>query len=114
VKALVLLLGTVVLAGCFHSYEDPPPLDVEEAQGRQGDTVYVRGFLLEGRGQRRLCAAFAESAPPLCQGSSLILRGRILKALPPLREAAGVRWSEEPIELIGRVEGRTLILIDTS
>jgi hypothetical protein len=114
VKALALLLLTLPLAGCFHSYEEPPPLEVGEARGHQGDTVHVRGFFLASGGERRLCSAFAESAPPQCQGLSLILRGQILKVLPPLREAAGVRWSEEPVVLTGRVEGQTLVLIDTS
>jgi len=71
-----------------------------------GDPVAVRAYVIVAPdGSARLCDALAESSPPQCGGASLALTGLPDGFLTGLRSAQGVRWTDAPLQLIGRVRG---------
>ena len=119
-RALSLLVAAVSVAGCGEERTDGPtaslaPISITEALAleREGE-VAVRGVLLIDGAGERLCSGFAESYPPQCAEPSLALRG-----LPPWRSASlrregSVRWSEEPMELVGTLDGRTFTVHETA
>ncbi|MBA2461376.1 MAG: hypothetical protein H0V45_06380 [Actinobacteria bacterium] len=118
-KALAVLVATLVLAGCGSSSESsettpaaapsmgqPAPgggLTVQEAMDSELDgPLQVRGYLIERDGELRLCSAILESYPPQCGEPSLRVEG---KELAP---------SEEPVSLLGEVEENVFRVSETS
>jgi hypothetical protein len=112
------LLGVVLLVGCGGSDGDSGPrvVDPATAVGLNGDQVTVRGFFAREPGTilPRMCSALAESYPPSCGMPSLPvsnLSEKQEKELPLTRDPeTGGRWSEEQIELSGRIEDGALVV----
>ena len=70
------------------------------------EILAVRAYVIVAPdGSARLCDALAESRPPQCGGASLALTGLPHGFLTGLRSAQGVRWTDAPLQLIGRVRG---------
>lgn len=104
-KAAVLAMA-ILLSGCGRAEPEgalslPGPeggSSISEALGGTGGDAWIRGFILARRGQPvLLCEALAESMPPQCSGSSLVL-------------GDGIVWREpaENTGVIGSVNGGTL------
>ncbi len=71
-----------------------------------GDPVAVRAYVIVAAdGSARLCDALAESSPPQCGGASMALTNLPDGFLTGLSAAQGVRWTDLPAQLIGRVRG---------
>jgi hypothetical protein len=109
------ILATVaVLAGCGGDADAPEPtsaaapipgggLSVQEAiDSELAGPLMVRGYLLERGGELRLCEAILESSPPQCGEPSLRVEG------------AAPAASEEPVSLLGEVEGGTLTVSEAA
>jgi hypothetical protein len=112
----------VVLAGCAA----PPPaadrpatgvgpgLSVEEALASESsEPLLVNGALFARAGEVRLCSAVAESFPPQCAGSWLIVDDLDLAQIPDLQTEGEVSWSES-VQVLGRVKGDRLVVVSTS
>lgn len=77
--------------------------------------LLVTGFLVRTEAETRLCTALAESFPPQCGGSSLVVDGLDDAALPDGLTAEGdVTWSEAPISLLGAVDDGTITVEPTA
>ena len=80
----------------------------------------IKGFLVaEKGGPVRLCSALAESYPPQCAGSSLVVEGLDLSTVeglttPPEPEYAHTSWTDSEISLLGEVEDGVLTVSATS
>ena len=89
-----------------------PGISIAEARDSDLDgPLLVNGFLVARVGEARLCGALLESFPPQCGGDSLIVKGVDLDLLAgqwELQEAQGVTWSDEPIQLLGTIDGDLL------
>lgn len=84
-----------------------PGITVPEAldQMGAGQPLLVNGSLfVDLDGEVLLCEAMAESFPPQCGGTRLLVEGLDLAGMPDLMEEGGVRWSESGIQLLGRIE----------
>jgi hypothetical protein len=69
-----------------------------------GEILAVRAFVVGAPdGSAELCDALAESHPPQCGGARMPLTGLPDGFLTGLSSAGGVRWSDEPLQLLGRV-----------
>jgi len=74
---------------------------------REAAVLVTGALFVDADGSVRLCDAIAESFPPQCGGSRLLVRGLDPATVPDLQEANGVRWAEQ-VQLLGtiaRVEG---------
>ncbi len=69
-----------------------------------GGEDVARGYLVDDGTTVRLCEALAESYPPQCAVSSLTVEGDLPGGIR-WTEAQGVRWTDEQVELRGKVEG---------
>jgi hypothetical protein len=86
-----------------------PGLSVSDAlASKLPGPLLINGYLLAGGGIVRLCEALRESSPPQCGGASLAVQGLDLGAREDLREQQGTRWSPNPVQLLGHVEGGVL------
>jgi len=75
-----------------------------------GVEVGVHGRLIVQGGRARLCGSFGESDPPACFGVRFAV-GNWQKAEAVLTAESGeVRWTSEPVLLVGRLYQRTFIL----
>ena len=75
--------------------------------------LLINGFLHVQNGQVRLCEVLAESFPPQCAGSSLVVRGLDLMTLQGLMSEGSVTWSVQPVQVLGTVEGGVLSVAGT-
>ena len=127
VRPLLLLAALAALAaGCGGEEADrrapaagaparDGALTVDEALAYEGnESVLVSGNVLARDGEVRLCSGFAESHPPQCAGPSLAVDGLAVSKVPNTRSADGTTWTDEPVELLGRVSGTTLVVSDTA
>jgi hypothetical protein len=90
-------------------------LTVEQALAYEGDEpVLVSGHVLARGDEVRLCGGFAESHPPQCAAASLVVEGLAVSKLANTRSAGGVTWTDDPLELLGRMSGTTLVVSDTA
>lgn len=90
-------------------------LSVDEAleTGLEGPVV-VRGALVIVEGSPpRLCAALAESFPPQCGGSSLVIQGLEVSRITTLEIEPPVSWAES-VELLGSLRDGVLLVSDTN
>jgi hypothetical protein len=68
-----------------------------------GEILAVRAFVvIAPDGSARLCDALAESDPPQCGGASIPVTG-LPDGFLDLRSSQGVRWTDAPAQLLGRV-----------
>ena len=81
-----------------------PGISIDEALGQAGiGPLLINGALfVDPDGTVLLCSAIAESFPPQCGGSRLLVRGLDPASVPDLQEANGVRWAEQ-VQLLGTV-----------
>lgn len=99
-----------------------PGISVGEAIASDLDGPFlVNGFIFITGGEHddpeqvRLCEALAESFPPQCSGESLVVEGLDIKALlVDLTSEGPVSWTAQPVQLLGEVDGGTLILSQTA
>lgn len=85
-----------------------PGLSIEEARDTDsGGPLLVNGYIVAEADVVRLCSGLAESLPPQCVEPSLEVVGIDLDAYP-VREAQGVAWTDEPVQVLGEVDGDVL------
>ena len=122
--AVAVAAGALALAGCGDdgdgaatpSAAAPPPpaagvmladagLSVAEARAAEGGVLLaVRAHVVvDDGGAARLCDAVAESWPPSCAGASMVGTGLPPELVAGLRADGGRRWSDGPVQLLGRV-----------
>ena len=124
------LVALAVLAGCSDdggtaaapatTAEQPSPaagtmladagISVAEALAADpGDAlVAVRAHLLVAAdGSARLCDALRESFPPQCGGAAVTVTGIPEGFIDGLSPGGGLRWSDQPVQLIGRMREGT-------
>jgi hypothetical protein len=116
-----LLLGLIVLAlaalaGCGSDESGPSgapisssPTATTTPTARETDFT---GFLVQSRGEARICEALAESYPPQCGGRSYRLVGFDTSAVSGVEQANGVSWTQQQIAVRGVVsdDGETLVV----
>lgn len=91
-----------------------PGLNVDEARSAETDEpVLVNGFVVARDGEVRLCSVLLESYPPQCGDPSLTVEGADLTDYD-LSSGDGVRWSDEQVQVLGRVDGDVLRVESTS
>ena len=89
----------IMLAGSGLSVAEIPSAPADEI-------LAVRAYVIVAAdGSAQLCDALAESLPPQCGGASMPLTGLPDGFLTGLSYAEGVHWSDEPLQLLGRVRG---------
>jgi hypothetical protein len=114
-KRLALaVLVLVVAAGCGAGERSRRTLEVAEArEAAPDDVVRVRGLLYTDDRARtfRLCSALAESYPPQCGEPSLLVESSVYE-FDDLTHAGDVGWSEQPVDVTGRVFGGVLTVTD--
>jgi hypothetical protein len=130
-KTLLLLpLAVLALAACGGGEESEPQptqppatagigmgpgISIDEAIASDLDgALLVNGNLLAQGEEIRLCSALAESFPPQCGGSSLRVEGLKLEEVDGLVTEGGVSWTDRPVQLLGDVEGDTLVVRSTA
>ena len=139
-KALLLLpvvLLALVAAGCGTGGDEPSPtagppaatsatpssgaaipgggLSVDEALASKLEgPLMVAGFLVAAGDEVRLCSALAESYPPQCGGSSLLVEGLNLATVEGLQMEGVVSWTDERFSVLGDVRDGVLTVSATS
>ena len=76
--------------------------------------VMVAGFLVAAGDEVRLCSALAESYPPQCGGSSLLVEGLNLATVEGLQMEGVVSWTDERFSVLGDVRDGVLTVSATS
>jgi len=90
-------------------------LTVDEALASTLDgPLMVAGFLVATGDEARLCSALAESFPPQCGGSSLLVEGLDLATVEGLQTEGDVSWTDERFSVLGDVENGVLTVSATS
>ena len=121
-KILVLLavvtIASVVAAACGDDDDDPvsgptigvgPGLSIGEAlTSNLTGPLLINGLLHVQNGQVRLCESLAESFPPQCAGRFLVVEGLDLTTMDGLTSEGSVTWSDQPVQVLGTVEGEVL------
>ena len=72
--------------------------------------LLVNGILHVQNSQTRLCEMLAESFPPQCAGRFLVVDGLNLKTLDGLTTEGSISWSDQPVQILGTVEGEVLTI----
>ena len=74
------------------------------------DPIAVRAYLfVAGDGSARLCDGIAESFPPQCAGAAIPVVGLPSELREGLEGAAGRRWSDGPLQLIGTLSAGVFV-----
>ena len=76
--------------------------------------LMVAGHLVASADEVRLCSALAESYPPQCGGSSLLVRGLDLATVEGLQTEGVTSWTDERFSVLGEVEHGVLTVSATS
>ena len=76
--------------------------------------LLINGLLHAQNGQVRLCENLAESFPPQCAGRFLVVEGLDLTTMDGLTSEGSVTWSDQPVQVLGTVEGDVLTVAVTS
>ena len=76
--------------------------------------LLINGLLHVQNGQVRLCETLAESFPPQCGGRSLVVAGLDLTTMAGLSSGGSVTWSDQPVQVLGLVEGELLLVAGTA
>ena len=82
-----------------------PGISIDEAVDSTLDgQLLVNGFIVAQEGGAvRFCSALAESYPPQCGGTSLVVEGLNLEEVDGLTSAQGVSWTDAETQLLGTV-----------
>jgi hypothetical protein len=92
-----------------------PGISIDEALASDSDEpLLVSGNLLALGDDVRLCSALAESFPPQCGGSSLVVEGLNLQEVDGLITEGDVSWTDRPIQLPGVVSDGTLTVSENA
>ena len=75
--------------------------------------LLINGLLHVQNGQVRLCETLAESFPPQCGGRSLVVTGLDLTTMDGLSSGGSVTWSDQPVQVLGSVDGEGLFVVGT-
>ncbi|MEE8159414.1 MAG: hypothetical protein V3T78_08625, partial [Dehalococcoidia bacterium] len=75
--------------------------------------LLVNGLLHVQNGQVCLCESPAESFPPQCGERFLVVKGLDLKTIYGLTSDGSVTWSNQPVQVLGTVEGEVLTVGQT-
>ncbi len=75
--------------------------------------LLINGLLHVQNDQARLCEVLAESFPPQCAGRSLVVKGLDLMTMEGLTSEGSVTWSDQPVQVLGTVEGEVLTVAGT-
>ncbi len=77
--------------------------------------LLVNGYLFVGAdGEVVLSEGLAESLPPRPAGATLSVKGLDPSKVAGLRSERGASWTDEQIQLLGDVEGDTLVVASTA
>ncbi len=88
-----------------------PGISIDDALASDSDEPQlVNGNLLVQDGQARLCYALAESFPPQCGGSSLVVTGLKIAEVDGLMVEGDVMWTDRPMQLLGVVSDGIITL----
>jgi hypothetical protein len=88
-----------------------PGISIDDAmKSNLNRPLLVNGALVARGGEARLCSALAESYPPQCAGTSLKVEGLDLSTVKGLQSANGVTWSDNQVQLLGRVRDGVLTI----
>ena len=91
-----------------------PGISVEDALTSTLDQpLLVNGFLVagaEGDEEVHLCSSLAESDPPQCGEPSIHVEGLDLSTVQGLTTRNGVTWSEDAVQLLGRIGNGVLTI----
>lgn len=87
-----------------------PGISIDQALSPDLDgPLLVNGWLWRrGDGVLRLCSALTGGSPPRCEEPSLEVAGFDLGRGLELRRDGDVTWSEQPVQVLGELNGRTL------
>ncbi len=73
----------------------------------------MNGFLfVEEDGTVTLASLMAESLPPIPGGDQLVVEGLDLGRYQ-FSESQGLRWTDDPVQVLGVLDGNTLTVSDT-
>jgi hypothetical protein len=81
-----------------------PGISIDEALASAGsEPLLVNGALfVDAEETMLLCSAIAESFPPQCGGTRLLVEGLDISSIPGVQEANGVQWVDS-VQLFGTV-----------
>ena len=119
---ICIVLAFMLAAGLAACGGDDSPADddgavvfIDDALASDSDEpLVVSGNLLAQGDDVRLCSALAESFPPQCGGSSLVVEGLVLEEVDGLVTEGDVSWTDRPIELRGVVSDGTLTVSENA
>jgi predicted secreted protein len=88
------------------------PIEVAELlEGSSPTDASVVGFVIVNDRGARLCEALAESFPPQCGGSAVVIANPDALTVA-LEQEQGVRWTNERVRLDGTYDGTQFTLIE--
>lgn len=103
-RALLLLVVLGLVGACSGEGE----VSVADALGSEGETVQVRGYLfVTPDGTVTLADAILESFPPQPGGALIMVVGLDLAPFD-LSSEAGLRWTDDPVVVVGVVQDGVL------
>ena len=91
-----------------------PGISIDEAlTSNLKGPLLINGLLQVEDGQVRLCAVLAESFPPQCGGSFLVVKGLDLTKMDGLTSEGSVTWSDQPVQVPGTLKDEVLTVART-
>ena len=113
-----MTIASAVAAACGDNDDDlgsepisgvGPGISIAEALTSNLDgPLLVNGLLHARNDDVHLCETLAESFPPQCAGRSLVVQGLDLTTVDGLTSEGSVTWSDQPVQVLGTVEGEVL------
>ena len=113
----MIALATLVVACGSDSTTDTSdsaiaPIEVAELlDGSSPTDASVIGFVVIDDGGARLCEALAESFPPQCGGSAVVIANPDVLTVA-LEQEQSVRWTNERVRLDGTYDGTQFTLVE--
>ena len=119
----VVTIASVVAAACGDDDGDPvsgpisgvgPGISIGEAlTSNLTGPLLINGHVHVQNDQVRLCEVLAESFPPQCAGSFLVVKGLDLTTIDGLMSEGSVTWSEQIVQVLGTLENEVLTVAET-
>jgi hypothetical protein len=120
-RPIYVIILAMVLAGCNEAGgpsddtgrpDGSTAISVGEARaGNHEGPVLVKGYLfVDAEGKAILADAILESYPPQPGGALLEVEGIDLADVEGLQTDQGRSWTNDMVELLGTVEGKTLVV----